>query len=132
MRLKIAVSVVRSRPWAPLAFPALFFLVRAVRRSARTLVKSGISLYIDARYGSRPSEGIRRFRVHCGYTGRAGYTGRPPDCDGAFSMDELSDAKIRNATPADKEYAIADGQGLSVVVRPSGNKLWLYRYRFAG
>jgi hypothetical protein len=35
-------------------------------------------------------------------------------------MDELSDTKIRNATPADKEYAIADGQGLSVVVRPNG------------
>jgi hypothetical protein len=32
-------------------------------------------------------------------------------------MDELSDTKIRNATPTDKEYAIADGQGLSVVVR---------------
>ena len=28
-------------------------------------------------------------------------------------MDELSDTKIRNATAADKEYAIADGQGLS-------------------
>ena len=39
-------------------------------------------------------------------------------------MDELSDTKIRNATPADKEYAIADGQGLSVVVRPNGTKLW--------
>ena len=47
-------------------------------------------------------------------------------------MDELSDAKIRNATPLDKEYAIADGQGLSVVVRPNGTKLWLYRYRFGG
>ena len=46
-------------------------------------------------------------------------------------MDELSDTKIRNATPADKEYAIADGQGLSVVVRPNGTKLWLYRYGFA-
>jgi hypothetical protein len=43
-------------------------------------------------------------------------------------MDELSDTKIRNATPTDKEYAIADGQGLSVVVRPNGTKLWLYRY----
>jgi hypothetical protein len=41
-------------------------------------------------------------------------------------MDELSDTKIRNATPTDKEYAIADGQGLSVVVRPNGTKLWLY------
>ncbi|HLX15073.1 MAG TPA: integrase arm-type DNA-binding domain-containing protein [Bradyrhizobium sp.] len=47
-------------------------------------------------------------------------------------MDELSDTKIRNATPADKEYAVADGQGLSVVVRPNGTKLWLYRYRFGG
>src|SRR5207247_8781262 len=29
VRLKIAVSVVRFRPWAPLAFPAQFFFVRA-------------------------------------------------------------------------------------------------------
>jgi len=47
-------------------------------------------------------------------------------------VDELSDTKIRNATQADKEYAIADGQGLSVVVRPNGTKLWLFRYRFGG
>ncbi|WP_315773791.1 MULTISPECIES: tyrosine-type recombinase/integrase [unclassified Bradyrhizobium] len=47
-------------------------------------------------------------------------------------MDELSDTKIRNASPAEKEYALADGQGLSLVVRPNGTKLWLYRYRYAG
>jgi integrase len=47
-------------------------------------------------------------------------------------MHELSDTKIRNAKPADKEYTLADGQGLSVVVRPNGTKLWLYRYRFGG
>ncbi len=29
-------------------------------------------------------------------------------------MDELSDTENRNATPADKEYTPADGQGLSV------------------
>jgi len=45
-------------------------------------------------------------------------------------MNGLSDTKIRNAKPADKEYIIADGQGLSIMVRPSGTKLWLYRYRF--
>src|SRR3954452_14597051 len=50
----------------------------------------------------------------------------------SLPMDELSDTKIRNAVLAAKEYAIADGQGLSVVVRPNGTKLWLYRYRFAG
>jgi integrase len=47
-------------------------------------------------------------------------------------MNELSDTKIRNAKTADKEYTLADGQGLSVVVRPNGTKLWLYRYRFGG
>ncbi len=47
-------------------------------------------------------------------------------------MNELSDTKIRNAKPADKEYTLADGQALSVVVRPNGTKLWLYRYRFGG
>lgn len=35
-----------------------------------------------------------------------------------------------NAKPADKQYTMADGQGLSVLVRPNGTKLWLYRYRF--
>ena len=37
-------------------------------------------------------------------------------------MDALSDTKIRNARPADKEYTIADGQGLSVLVRPNGTE----------
>jgi len=45
---------------------------------------------------------------------------------------ELSDTKIRNAKPADKEYTLADGQGLSVRVQTNGTKTWLYRYRFGG
>ncbi len=47
-------------------------------------------------------------------------------------MDELSDTKIRNAKSADKEYTLADGQGLSVRVQTNGTKIWLYRYRFGG
>ena len=47
-------------------------------------------------------------------------------------MNELSDTKIRNAKPADKEYTLADGQGLSVRVQVNGTKIWLYRYRFGG
>ena len=43
-------------------------------------------------------------------------------------MNDLSDTKIRNAKQADKEYTIADGAGLSVLVRPNGTKLWLYRF----
>jgi hypothetical protein len=44
---------------------------------------------------------------------------------------ELSDTKIRNAKPADKEYSLADGQGLSVRVQTNGTKIWLYRERVA-
>jgi integrase len=47
-------------------------------------------------------------------------------------MHALSDSKIRHAKPADKEYTLADGQGLSVRVQTNGSKLWLYRYRFGG
>ncbi len=47
-------------------------------------------------------------------------------------MHELSDTKIRNAKPADKEYTLADGQGLSVRLQTNGTKIWLYRYRFGG
>lgn len=47
-------------------------------------------------------------------------------------MHELSDTKIRNAKPADKEYTLTDGQGLSVRVQTNGTKIWLYRYRFGG
>ena len=47
-------------------------------------------------------------------------------------MHQLSDTKIRNAKPADKEYTLPDGQGLSVRVQTNGTKIWLYRYRFGG
>ncbi len=56
----------------------------------------------------------------------------PRSLRGTSPIDELSDTKIRNAKPADKEYTLADGQGLSVVVRHNGTKLRLYRYRFGG
>lgn len=37
-----------------------------------------------------------------------------------------------NAKPKEKEYVIADGNGLYLVVTPDGSKLWDFRYRFAG
>jgi integrase len=37
-----------------------------------------------------------------------------------------------NAKPKAKEYAIADGNGLYLVVNVDGTKLWDFRYRFAG
>lgn len=44
----------------------------------------------------------------------------------------LSDTKIRQAKPQEKVYRIADQKGLCIEVRPSGQKIWRYRYRLAG
>jgi integrase len=44
----------------------------------------------------------------------------------------LSDAKVRNAKPRIKSYKIADGEGLFLVIMPSGSKYWRLKYFFAG
>ncbi|MEQ6969963.1 Arm DNA-binding domain-containing protein [Pectobacterium polaris] len=44
----------------------------------------------------------------------------------------LTDAKIRSTKPTSKPIKLADGGGLYLEVRPSGSKLWRYRYRIAG
>ncbi|HVX10259.1 MAG TPA: integrase arm-type DNA-binding domain-containing protein [Pirellulales bacterium] len=44
----------------------------------------------------------------------------------------LSDAKARNAKPRPKPYKIADGDGLFLVIMPSGSKYWRLRYFFGG
>lgn len=41
----------------------------------------------------------------------------------------LTDAKIRTAKPEAKPLKLTDGGGLYLEVRPSGSKLWRYRYR---
>src|ERR1700733_8515806 len=44
----------------------------------------------------------------------------------------LSDAKIRNASPKDKPYKLADSEGMYLFVSPAGSKCWRLKYRFAG
>ena len=44
----------------------------------------------------------------------------------------LSDAKVRNAKPRAKAYKIADGEGLFLLIMPSGSKYWRLKYFFAG
>ena len=44
----------------------------------------------------------------------------------------LTDVQIRNAKPANKQYKLAAGKGLYLVVSPKGGKWWRVRYRFAG
>ncbi|CAM3276666.1 tyrosine-type recombinase/integrase [Asticcacaulis taihuensis] len=44
----------------------------------------------------------------------------------------LSDTTLRNAKPRQTQYKLHDDGGLFVIVRPSGGKLWRFKYRFAG
>ena len=44
----------------------------------------------------------------------------------------LSDAKVRNAKPRTKPYKMADGEGLFLLIAPTGSKYWRLKYFFAG
>ncbi len=45
---------------------------------------------------------------------------------------KLTHAKIAKAKPKDKPYRLYDGQGLYLEIRPSGSKLWRYRFKKDG
>jgi integrase len=44
----------------------------------------------------------------------------------------LTDTAIRNAKPLDKPYKLSDAQGLFLLIKPNGSKLWQLKYRFGG
>ncbi len=44
----------------------------------------------------------------------------------------LNDTRIRNATKKAKPYKLTDVKGLYIEIRPTGAKLWRYRYRING
>jgi integrase len=44
----------------------------------------------------------------------------------------LNDTRIRNAKPRERDYKLTDFDGLYVLVRPNGSKLWRFAYRLNG
>lgn len=44
----------------------------------------------------------------------------------------LTDTAVRNAKPREREYKVADGGGLYLLVTPAGGKLWRLKYRADG
>ncbi len=44
----------------------------------------------------------------------------------------LSDAKVRNAKPKARPYKVSDGEGLFLLVTPSGSKYWRLKYFVSG
>lgn len=47
-------------------------------------------------------------------------------------MGKLSDKEIQGLKPKTKQYGKSDGDGLALIVKPSGTKLFWLRYRHAG
>ncbi|QEL57839.1 tyrosine-type recombinase/integrase [Chromobacterium paludis] len=43
----------------------------------------------------------------------------------------LTDVKVRQTKPTDKPVKISDSNGLYLLVKPNGSKLWRYKYRMA-
>ncbi|EAN4431397.1 DUF4102 domain-containing protein [Salmonella enterica] len=41
----------------------------------------------------------------------------------------LSASEVQKAKPAEKDYELFDGQGLTLFVRSSGKKIWRFRYK---
>lgn len=44
----------------------------------------------------------------------------------------LTDAKIRSAKSTDRDWKPSDGGGLFLLVKPTGGKLWRWKYRLQG
>jgi integrase len=44
----------------------------------------------------------------------------------------LSSLAVQNAKPKEKSYKLSDGDGLHLLMLPSGKKLWRFRYKFVG
>jgi integrase len=44
----------------------------------------------------------------------------------------LTDTKVKAAKPKEREYKLADGGGLYLLVKPTGAKLWRWKYYFNG
>lgn len=44
----------------------------------------------------------------------------------------LTDTKVKNAKPLDKEYKLTDGFGMFLRITPKGSKYWQMAYRFEG
>jgi hypothetical protein len=44
----------------------------------------------------------------------------------------LNDTRIKQAKPKERDYKLADFDGLHLLVRPTGSKFWRFAYRFAG
>ncbi len=43
-------------------------------------------------------------------------------------VNPLTDTAIKTTKPREKEYTLSDGNGLQLVIKPDGRKVWEVRY----
>jgi Arm DNA-binding domain len=43
---------------------------------------------------------------------------------------QLTELQIKKAKPTSQPYKLADGRGLFLLVKPTGSKMWRWKYRF--
>jgi len=70
--------------------------------------------------------------VACDSTRICGYDSGYDFLQRKFVPMPLTSLALQNAKPKEKPYKLSDGDGLFLLVQPSGSKLWRFRYRFAG
>lgn len=46
----------------------------------------------------------------------------------ARKTNPLTNTEVKQAKPKDKEYLLVDGEGLSLRIKPSGSKMWVFNY----
>lgn len=55
-----------------------------------------------------------------------------PDATLPMALHQLTDREVKTSKPSSKERLVADGGGLFLRIRPSGEKMWLLVYSFDG
>lgn len=63
---------------------------------------------------------------------KTGHTTAPPNVRMAQPQAKLTDKAIKALKPRNKVYEESDGNGLWLVVRPTGTKVWRWEFRFQG
>ena len=79
----------------------------------------------------RPSKSIKFVGIKVGITCGNGAV-IPTLCLRVAASMPLTDTKIRKLKPSKTQTRHADGEGLSLLLKPNGSKLWRFRYRFNG
>ncbi|MEH6812005.1 MAG: integrase arm-type DNA-binding domain-containing protein, partial [Motiliproteus sp.] len=46
----------------------------------------------------------------------------------ARKTNPLTNTEVKQAKPRDKEYSLVDGEGLSLRIKPTGSKTWVFNY----